>query len=723
MKSVSPALERLSDLVGIFPSYKDQSGGQVVTSDEARAALLAALGYDTASENSLAGEIERERISMQERPIAPVAVLPENSPERDVLRLSLSPREAQEMSDMRLEVTSEGGETARIEPRVRIRRGGAIRVRMPVHLGPGYHGISLAFDAAGRTISATQRRIVHPTTCPRVEERIDGRQYGIWTNLYTVRSQHNRGVGDLGDLGQIVRWSAENGAQFVGFNPLHSSRNHSGSVSPYSPLSRIYSNEVYINLDAVPEWDSVASSEHRADVERLRSANQIDYLRVAEHKLNMLRGLYQVFVERHVEQGTRRYDDYSTYCRQEGSALVRYATFRVLEDLFRRRGESTDWRDWPDKYRDPDSQSVTEFRSANRGEVDFHRYVQFELDRQLGAVAAGARSQMALGLYGDLAIGSDPSGAEVWANQDLFVTGATVGAPPDDFATEGQDWGLPPIAPKRLRESGYGHWIKLLRTSLRHVGALRLDHVMGLWRQYWIPRGFPGKDGAYLRYHASDLLGILALESSRSGTVIIGEDLGTVPPGMQSQLARWGILSSRVLYFEHDGRAAFRPSHTYSNRALVTCNTHDHVPIAGYWAARDLELRHRSGAYPESGSYDRALAERRTKREALLRRLTNDGLLERDRGCPTPESLARATSLFLAGTPSPLVGISLDDLAGETEPVNLPGLDDRHSPNWSRRMGRSIEDISRDSEVAGTLAAVATVRQGGAPASEAAAPS
>jgi 4-alpha-glucanotransferase len=322
--------------------------------------------------------------------------------------------------------------------------------------------------------------------------------------------------------------------------------------------------------------------------------------------------------------------------------------------------------------------------------VDFHCYVQFELDRQLGAVAEEADG-LGLGLLGDLALGSAPDGADTWMFPELFVEGARLGAPPDDYSATGQEWGLPPIDPLRLAADGYRYWTLLLRHALQHMGALRLDHVMGLFRQFWIPRGRPAADGAYVRFPAEELLGILALESERRGAVIIGEDLGTVPPGLPARLARRGVLSTRVLYFQR-GRTGFRPAARYSPRALVTATTHDHPPLAAFWTGRDLELRHAAGAL-SAVELAEAQRTREGERRSLLRRLQREGHWAPGRPLNDTFAVVGAVHRFLARTPAPLLGVMLDDLTGETDPVNLPGVGQDRYANWSRRSRISLDTL------------------------------
>jgi 4-alpha-glucanotransferase len=293
---------------------------------------------------------------------------------------------------------------------------------------------------------------------------------------------------------------------------------------------------------------------------------------------------------------------------------------------------------------------------------------------------------------------------------EIFAPDVRIGAPPDVFNADGQDWGLPPLDPHRMRAHGYDYWIRLLRASCRHARALRIDHAMALTRLYWIPPGHSPRDGAYVRYPMGDLLGILALESQRHATLVVGEDLGTVPRGFAAQLARAGILSWRVLYFERHGQG-FRPAHAYSRRALVTANTHDLPPLAGFVRGSDLELRRQIGAIGSDAALADAQAERAATCRALARRLTREGILEERAALPPAPDLCAAVNSFLCRTPAPLVGVSLDDLAGETEPVNLPGASAERFPSWRRRMSLAIEALRSNPGVQAGLRAVDSRRR------------
>lgn len=716
MTARSP-LRALADRVGILPDYLDISGKTQRTSDDARVALLAAMGYDASSAAAAARALTDLEGQAADRLLEPVNVLPFRAQAELRLRLRVPPRLRGQKADYQVTLREEGGAEHRVSGTFRFpSRRQEVTLPIPGPPGLGYHVVELELKASGGELTAEQSVIVCPGACVTTTEKFrDRRLFGIWTHLYQLRSADDWGVGDLSDLGRLVEWSRSIGAAFVGLNPLHALRNSGNHVSPYSPVSRLFYNTAYLDVSAVPEFEScdaaralVESPEQRSTLARLRSCQFADYDAVMALKRRVLALLHRAFVQRQQRSDGERHRAYTSFCAQQGAALEDFATFIVLRQHLGAEGK-TDWRTWPADYRAPPLSAVVEFRREHREEVDLQRWIQFELDRQLAAAAASAAT-LPIGLYGDLAIGSAADGSDAWAFPGLFLSGAHVGSPPDDYSIVGQDWGLPPVDPGRLRADRYRYWILLLRSALRHMGALRIDHVMGLFRQYWVPAGRPATEGAYVRYPAKDLLGILALESHRHRSLIIGEDLGTVPPALPSILARWGILSSRVLYFQKDRRGAFRPARTYSRRALVTANTHDHPPLAGYWAGRDIELRRQVGELATEEQVAAAEVERARERAALLSRLAAERCLEAARAPDSYPELCAAVHAFLSRTPAPLVGVRLDDLTGETDPVNLPGIGmDRHQ-NWSRRLDHSLEELVDHSGVRRALVGVANRR-------------
>ena len=714
--TTSSALHRLADRYGIVPGYLDQTGREVrETSDETRVALLAAMGVDASTEDAAARALETLERQRAVELLPPVRVVAEGDTH---LETALALGEVWGGSvEWALEVEEESGRVRREGGFARRAAGGHATIPIPWRLEPGYHTLRIDLHGALGSRSVRQSLVVVPRSCPTPDALLGGRRvYGITANLYTVRSARNWGIGDLGDLEMLTRWAGTIGADFVGVNPLHALRDRGADVSPYSPVSRLFRNVLYLDVERIPELARspeartlLDAPETRQLLAALRESKRVHYEAVLALERPILELLHAAFRAARDEAddaaAAARAREYDAWVETQGAALRDFATFLALEEVMaEEHPEASWWREWPAAYRDPRSVAVEEFRAREEQRVDFHRWLQFELDRQLGTVAGAAlEAGLAVGLYEDLAIGTAPNGSDRWSFPELFASGASVGAPPDVFHREGQNWGLPPVDPHKLAADGYRYWIQLVRSALGHAGALRLDHVMGLFRQFWIPEGKSGREGAYVRFPAEDLLGILALESTRAGALVVGEDLGTVPEEVPPALERWGVLSSKVLYFERD-EGGFKPAATYARRALATANTHDLPTIAGFWQGRDISLARELGVADEEETRRRE-QEREEERAALLRRLREEGIVGEE-DVPGGAALRGAVHDFLARSPSALVGISLDDVVGETEPVNVPGLPPDVFPSWTRRLGVPLEALATDAEVRRSLGAV-----------------
>jgi 4-alpha-glucanotransferase len=706
--------------MGILSSYTAASTGEVrCTSDATRVGLLRAMGLDVATEAGASVALRAITEHESSELVEPVLV---ETHERADGELAVRPPAGDPTPvEWSLELLTEDGRSERAAGRsASPERRQGLRLPIPgAPLEPGYHSLRVIVERDGQRREAQQIRIVAPSRCTIVGDRIGERGgFGLWSNLYSVRSRGGWGVGDIGDLRSLLELAAARGAAFVGVNPLHALWNRGDHVSPYAPISRLHRSLLYLEITSIPELDScpvarerIASPEFERELERLRAATHVDYERVGRAKRAVLELLHRTFAAKHRSADTPRGRAYRRYLESGGRVLRDFATFLALAEHLEPLPQEEGWRHWPPQYRRPDSNAVRRFREEYDESVDFHCWVQFELDRQLSESAAAGRALgLPIGIYGDLAIGSSAGGSDAWAFPDLFASGANVGAPPDEFARRGQDWGFPPIDPHRLRAQAYDYWVHLLRYAFAHTGALRIDHIMGLFRLYWIPEGLDATGGAYVRYPARDLLGILALESQRAGALVIGEDLGTVPRGLAARLARWGILSSRVLYFERRGKS-FRPSKGYSQRALVTANTHDLAPLAGFLSGRDLQLRREVGQIASDEELRTQQRQRGRDCAALRRRLVREDLLPSDPSPLQPDSLAAAVTAFLCRTPAPLVGLSLDDLVGETEPVNLPGVPASQHRSWTRRMRVPLDRISSHPIARASLAAVPPQRR------------
>jgi 4-alpha-glucanotransferase len=510
----------------------------------------------------------------------------------------------------------------------------------------------------------------------------EGRVWGVAAQLYQIRSVRNWGIGDFADLAALAELLGQSGADFIGLNPLHALfLADPGHCSPFSPSNRRFLNPLYIAVDFVPGF-------HPGDVPRplldqVRSGDLVDYKGVAEAKLTALTAIW-----------ARRGGDnphLTAFRAKGGVALERHCLFEALSTFMASKGIGRGWQAWPDAYHDPESAAVRQFAAEHEHDVAFHAWLQFVADTQLAvardaAMAAGMR----IGLYLDFAVGEEPDGSSTWADRTLVLPGVQVGAPPDYFTAAGQNWALAPLSPVAVAATGAEPYRLLMEDATRRAGALRIDHVMGLWQLFLIPEGSPPAEGTYVRYPFQDMLRALASASQANGTIVIGEDLGNVPEGFREAMAAVRILSYRILLFERTGDG-FRDPSEYPRQALACLSTHDLPTLAGWWHGDDIALRNEHGLFGPEAAEEQQRA-RDHERSALLEQLHLRGLLPRAETHPVDE-IPIALHRHLARAPSYLFSARLEDLAGERDPVNLPSTVDEY-PNWRRKLRVSIEDLA-----------------------------
>ena len=521
-----------------------------------------------------------------------------------------------------------------------------VRDRLPNSVPVGYHELA---PTAG---SVSTRLIVSPGRCYLPSGL---RTWGWSAQVYAIRSRSSWGIGDLADLRRLGEWAKSVGAGMVLINPLNAALPIlPQEPSPYWPSSRRYRNPLYLRIEDVPGVERIAAEirQHAAAAHAWNDERKIDRNRVFQLKLDALRKLWGLFQED---------ADFDRFQRDEGSSLEQFAVFNVLVEE-----HGADWRRWPSGYRRPDAVDVRRFAQDHADPVRFHKWLQWLLDCQL------ARAADPTALIQDLPVGFSPNGADAWAWQDLVALDCSIGAPPDLYNKQGQNWGLPPFIPHELRRVAYEPFIQTVRAAMRHTGGLRIDHVMGLFRLWWVPPGSSPKYGAYVRYQADDLLGIIALESQRAGAVVVGEDLGTVEEGVREQMDECNMLSYRLLWFEDTEPV------DYPEKALAAISTHDLPTLAGIWTGADFELQRRSGLDP-----DRAAAEQFRQKMVQI-----SGVDPR----ADVETAALCTFEQLAVAPSVIVMTSMEAACLASERPNMPGAESQY-PNWSLAMPHSLEEI------------------------------
>lgn len=549
--------------------------------------------------------------------------------------------------------------------------------------------------------------MVNLVVCPRKgywPPRLgDGRKSaGLAVSLYSLRSKRNWGCGDFTDLAAMVEWAARNQLGFVALNPLHAIPNRQPyNTSPYLPTSILYRNILYLDVTAVADW---RGNREPAQAVELRASEFVEYERVYKLKRKALRSAFRRFLKSEWTRWTDRAAAFQKYLDAEGESLKRFAVYCALDEwLHRENPDLWLWTDWPAGFQNPQSAEVEEFAQRHWRMVLFYQYAQWHVDQQLARVQARTVALgMPIGLYHDLALATDRTGADVWAHPEFYMKGCRVGSPPDDFAPEGQDWAFPPPNTRKHFDTGYQLFAEGIRKTARHGGALRIDHVMRLFRLFWIPEGLRAVSGAYVKDRAADLLKILALESVRGQMLVVGEDLGTVSDETRAALYSHGILSYRLFFFEKHGDGRFKQAAEYPAQALASTTTHDLPTLAGFWSGHDINVRR------EVWKIDEAAV-----RQQFAGRLQEKHRMAEALGLPAgvadawalPDAVLDAVIGFLASTPCALFCLNQEDMTKSPEQMNLPGTTREH-PNWRRKMGYSVEEMETNAAALGVTAMV-----------------
>ncbi|MBV8809783.1 MAG: 4-alpha-glucanotransferase [Acidobacteriaceae bacterium] len=709
--SRTESLVRAAEECGIAREYWDIFHKRHEVSLEAQERILAALGWDVSSYESMEAERQRHFRQSFTCPLGKTSVVSES--DKAVL-ITVS---GADNASLCYEVDLEGGQAVAgsidLAQLPLARRVGiedqvwsAYKLSLPAEVPLGYHRLKAALN--GHSIGET-----HVIVCPDEAHlpenlRSSGKTAGFNVSLYGLRSDRNWGCGDFTDLRPLIDWARhEVGFSFIGLNPLHALHNRAPyNTSPYLPLSIYYKNLIYIDIESVPEFKISRSAQCLASspkmqqkIRGLREAELVCYEEVDRLKRCFLKLLYREF-RRERARGSERSLAFLRYSHTEGDLLDKFALYCALDEALHKENRNLwTWRDWAPEYQASESKAVELFSRQHARSVEFYKYIQFIADEQLQAAQRFAReSGMSIGLYHDLAVATDSCGSDLWGYRNFYANGCRVGAPPDDFSPQGQDWGFPPPSAEAHRENGYCLFRDTIRKIVAYGGALRIDHVMRLFRLFWIPEGMEARHGAYVRDHAVDLMRILALESVRSKNVIIGEDLGTVTDEIREMLAGFGILSYRLFYFEKDQTgAAFKPSREYSRQALVSSTTHDLPTLAGFWKSRDIEARRAAGLIDEAG-YLAQMNQRKREKQLMLDRLHSENLLPEyytrraEQVFELDGDLHNAVMGFLAQVPSMILLLNQEDFTKEADQQNLPGSTAQY-PNWQRKMRAKVEDL------------------------------
>lgn len=680
----NPALFELAHAVGIATEYWDWKGHLRQVSAESITAILASLDVDASTQERAESALAELRIKPWRKALPPCVVVQQGQSAQINVHVQHG---AEARVTVRLE---EGGERAAVQvdnwesPRwVGDKFLGEATYRLPDDLPLGYHRIHLQSD--GRT--AESSLIVTPTFLGFPERLGDKKVWGYATQLYSVASSESWGMGDLADLHDMAVWaSTQQFADYILVNPLHAAEPMTPlEPSPYLPSSRRYMNPLYIRPESVPEY-AVASSHCRATIAKLKkklnaelsSQTQICRNEVWAAKIAALRELYAE------GRSMARQMSWDDFARREGRQLTQFATWCALVNEL-----GMNWRQWPSEYQRPSSPEVAEFADMHADEVAFFSWLQWIADTQLSSAQSAARDAgMKLGVLTDLAVGVSQDSAEAWVLGETFAQGVSVGAPPDHYNQLGQDWGQAPWRPDRLEELSYAPFRRMVAGILRHSGGVRIDHIMGLFRLWWVPSGMAPTQGSYVRYNHEAMVGILALEAKRAGALVVGEDLGTVEPWVRDYLRARGILGTSVAWFEMKGDLWPLEAEHYREYCMASVTTHDMPPTAGYLAKDHIALQAELGLLTEdveveNAQFDEHLA--RWRHVLAARGMISDG-------DDAVEELVLAMHRYVLASPAKLVTVALPDAVGDRRTQNQPGTVNEY-PNWRVPLSDEQGDI------------------------------
>ncbi len=713
-------LSKLTGFYGIGTDYSEFGRGHVQISEQAQWDILHALRPELV-EHEATLQSSKDFLESRENIIPPVCMVRPDQP----ITFNINISDSQANMQWEWLVTTEQGESIRGLLSISEREpepdaafmGSGFESRVATLNGEfpeGYHQLQL--NGEGGRVLAEMTLMVVPSECYRPPSLVHNKKiFGLSVQLYSLRSKRNWGMGDFSDLKLLVQESARCGVDIIGVNPLHALfPANPMAFSPYSPSNRSFLNVFYIDPEAVHEFATCESARSlfnsesfKNDMESLRKADYVDYAWVGHNKKIFFELLFSEFKKTDLNHGTPRDQLYRNYVLAQGAALRLHATYDALHEfLFAQNSDMWGWPVWPLEFRNPLSEAVRKFADNHQERIDYHQYLQWCATEQLKDVQQTAEQcGMEVGLYLDIAVGVDMAGSEAWSNQELFCFAATAGAPPDELAPEGQNWGFPPFRPLELRESAYDLFVKNIRANMVNSGAVRFDHCVSLLRLWWVPEGKSAKNGAYVHYDLGELIGLLALESQRNHCLVIGEDLGTVPDTLPAVMRENSMYCYRVLYFEKGDNHVVLPEH-YPELAVATINTHDVAPLASWWSMSDIELRRELSVIVGADVISRLCWDRGMHKQLLLDALHQKGFLHEPRAAnqipDLPRDIVDAIHLYLASSRAAIVISQLEDWQGMASAVNVPGTHLEHR-NWQRKLEQPIEgffDIPENADLA-----------------------
>lgn len=698
-------LKKLADKLGIATSFSDAGlkKQDYVVNDSVIKFFTKAMGYPADNDQEIEASLHKLETRRWLQTLEPIYVCNIN----DIVIDVVSP----DLSNIVLSAKDKQGNIINLEYQylgnpAHYQNLYQEKLRITTKLDIGYYDLT----ATVSNKKYTSMLAIAPDKCYDILQ--DKKIWGYALQLYSVKSKRNWGVGDFTDLKNFVHLCAKSGADIIGLNPLNVlNHNYPENASPYSSISRKFLNPIYIDIEAVPEFDIEDKKPLEGLLEELRSSELIEYGKIYPLKVKMLQKCFLRFQKNKDKQ---RQKDFADFCKQHGKDLDNLAAFQAIYEYQLDKtfgGQST----WPAQYSFPSSAGVKEFVLRHKDEVEFFKFLQFEAFRQFSLASMEvAKCGLKVGFYRDLAVGVGRDSAEYWSNPDLFMIGAGVGAPPDAFFPGGQCWNLGAFLPQILKDQQYKPFIDILRANMQNSGALRMDHVMSLMRLYVISDSL--SSGTYIYYNFEDMLNIVALESCLNKCIIVGESIGNVPEGFLEAIDAKNIHALSILWAERwdMGWGEFKQPDQYPNNAFASVGTHDIAPLKMWWFGYDIELNYATGMIKSEEDRTLAYHKREKDRQYLLMALDKAGVWPSDRlrsgnyiyGEKYPEGIEEAVMQFMAKTSSPVFLAQLEDILHVEKMQNLPGTDYDEHPNWRRKIPVDLENLSQDIAYIRCIAAI-----------------
>lgn len=701
---MQPSLQKLADALGIVTKYTDAGLNRkdYLTPEHIVKFFAEGFGYKTGSEAEIASSLEKlsrrrwqkavEGIYVSEQKkvkfdiVLPVPV----SVERTELRLKYHQANAEFVVPVEVVLTGEEKEIGKSKYT-------RLEINVKADLEVGYY--DAMFYIGGKKYKTILA--VAPAKCYSNEYLENQKLWGFAIQLYSLKSEHNWGVGDFTDLKNLIGICGRSGADIIGLNPLNVlSHDYPENSSPYCAVSRLFLNPIYIDIEAVPEYRGEDYNEVADELAEIKAEKLIDYRRIYLLKIKMMEKFYQRFLE---DKKSFRQSEFKNFLKEQGADLEHLAAFQALYEE-KNKTVSGGWKHWEEEFRNSNNLAVRDYILSHEERIGFFKFLQFEASRQFDeAHAEISRAGLKVGLYRDLAVGVGQDSAEFWGNREVFMKEAGAGAPPDAFFTKGQKWCLGAFNPFILKEQNYEPFIKVLRANMHNAGALRIDHVMGLMRLYIIPND--EEIGTYIMYNFADMLNLVAIESYLNRCIVVGESIGVVPEGFLEALERKNVSSLSVLWAERwsEGAGDFKSPYDYPTDAFTSVGTHDMSPLRMWWFGYDIAERFRLGQISDVAARDGEYHRRELDRWKLLFALDSNGVWPEDNlrkgnyiyGEAYPEGIEEAVNRFVARTPCKVFLSELENILHVEEFQNLPGTF-REYPNWSHRIPVDLEKLEND---------------------------